>query len=416
MNFSFSELKTACHENDIDRAKVIYTNIIGSLSTDNIIEIFTLVCWKNDIDFAKWIYERNKMDFHVDREGIFRRACNFGHFEMAKWLYSLDGKVNIHVRNEYPFRMACESGNIDLVKWLYDLDGKIKINTRDEEAFCNACKNGHIDIAKWLLSLDSNIINRFNRNSVFSNACRNGHLEVAKWLYNDDVDIYYNSPFMDACENGHVEVAQWLYSLTDDVSKFEINKFFTGLFSYNGKLALVQFLQTYINNDNINECFVSSCRGGNLDIAQWLYSLEIKPDIHYNNNKPFIEACDNSRINIAIWLKSICDDYYFEVTHNEYGDYINDYYIISKGKSIKSLLKDKDYDKICDILKIKKEDFEINKEDKCSICYNENYNFMTSCNHTFCFECFFVWYCDYDRSNCSLCTQEIDFEKCRFKS
>ena len=142
----------------------------------------------------------------------------------------------------------------------------------------------------------------------------------------------------------------------------------------------------------------------------------MEASIHYNNNKPFIEACDNSRINIAIWLKSICDDYYFEVTHNEYVDYINDYYIISKGKSIKSLLKDKDYDKICDILKIKKEDFEINKEDKCSICYNENYNFMTSCNHTFCFECFFVWYCDYDRSNCSLCTQEIDFEKCRFKS
>jgi len=351
MNFSFSDLKTAWQENDIDRAKVIYTDINGSLSTDNIIEFFTLVCWKNNIDFAKWIYERNKINFHGAKEWIFRHACSNGKFEMAKWLYSLDGKVNIHVRNDYPFRMACSSGNIDLVKWLYDLDGKIKINVRDEEAFCNACENGHIEIAKWLLTLDSNIINRFNRNRVFSYACKNGHLEVAKWLYNDDVNIYYNynSPFIDACENGHIDVARWLYSLTDDTSKFEINKFITRLFTYKGKLALVQWLQTYINNDNINECFVSSCRWNNLDIAQWLYSLEIKPDIHYNNDEPFIEACKYSRIDIAIWLKSICDDYYFEVSHD--GNYISDYYIICKGKS-----------------------------------------------------------------NCSLCTQEIDFEKCRFKS
>ena len=415
MNFSFSELKTAWRENDIDTAKFIYTNIIGSLSTENIIEIFTLFCWKNNIDFAKWIYERNKMDFHVDKEGIFRKACCLGHFDMAKWLYSLDGKVNIHVRNEYPFRMACESGNLDLVKWLYNLDGKININTRDEEAFCNACKNGHIEIAKWLLSLDSNIINKFNRNKVFSDACGNGHIEVAKWLYNDDVNIhyYYNTAFIEACEKGHIEVVQWLYSLTDDTSKFEINKFITSLFDK--KLSIVQWLQSYINIDNINECFDNSCRGGNLDIAQWLYSLEIKPDIRYNNDNPFVKACKNSRINIVTWLVSICDDYYFEVIHDEYSDYISDYYVISKGKSIKSLLNDKDYEKICEILKIKKEDFELNKENNCLICYDEDYNFITSCNHTYCFNCFLVWYINYNSSECWYCTQRFNIENCKVK-
>jgi hypothetical protein len=43
---------------------------------------------------------------------------------------------------------------------------------------------------------------------------------------------------------------------------------------------------------------------------------------------------------------------------------------------------------------------------------NDNSDFITSCNHNFCIECFIIWYIGHNKKNCALCKQNIEIEKC----
>jgi hypothetical protein len=42
--------------------------------------------------------------------------------EVAKWLLTLDGKINIHAENDDALRSSCHYGHIEVVKWLLTLD------------------------------------------------------------------------------------------------------------------------------------------------------------------------------------------------------------------------------------------------------------------------------------------------------
>jgi len=68
-----------------------------------------------------------------------------------------------------------------------------------------------------------------------------------------------------------------------------------------------------------------------------------------------------------------------------------------KNRKIKNSLHDlydkKEYNKIIDKLKIQiKDDIKI---ESCSICYDDNFIFLTSCKHHFFIECFIIWYIDF---------------------
>jgi len=49
--------------------------------------------------------------------------------------------------------------------------------------------------------------------------------------------------------------------------------------------------------------------------------------------------------------------------------------------------------------------------DKCSICLNDS-NFISSCNHHFCLECFLIWRINHDKNECPNCKQYIQTDKC----
>lgn len=75
----------------------------------------------------------------------------------------------------------------------------------------------------------------------------------------------------------------------------------------------------------------------------------------------------------------------------------------------------KDYDAIIKKLGIQKKEFNLISDNKCCICYNDNYNFYTSCNHPFCFDCFLIWYIKHNNKECSYCKQKIISELCSIK-
>jgi len=70
---------------------------------------------------------------------------------------------------------------------------------------------------------------------------------------------------------------------------------------------------------------------------------------------------------------------------------------------------------IIEKLKIQRKDFKINLEDKCVICFKEDYNFLSSCNHSYCLDCFLIWYIGYDKKECCYCKQNIIIDNCCVK-
>jgi hypothetical protein len=80
---------------------------------------------------------------------LFRRGCEYGHFEMTQWLYGLGG-VNIHARDDYSFRNACSNGHLTVAQWLYELEGISPVVLQS----CLKLSEGNL-VGVWLESIVS---------------------------------------------------------------------------------------------------------------------------------------------------------------------------------------------------------------------------------------------------------------------
>lgn len=246
----------------------------------------------------------------------------------------------------------------------------------------------------------------------FQLICETGNLEEVKKLYDENnINIHdkYETPLYNACIKGHLEIVKWMFTLEN---KPNINSNVVIKTCYHGKLNIIQYLYSIDNNiilNNIDMSFHESCIQGHLELAKWLYnSFDIKPNIHLNRDKAFILSCFFNKIDIVKWLLSICDKYYVEIENGKIKNW--------KVKTeLDSLYEKKEFDKIAEKLNIKKEDFHIDKDESCNICYS-NHNFLTSCKHTYCFECFLTWYLCHKKKKCSLCKQDIKLEDCCYLS
>jgi len=158
----------------------------------------------------------------------------------------------------------------------------------------------------------------------------------------------------------------------------------------------------HANND---EAFRNVCNKNNLEMAKWLMTLDNKPNIHANNDEAFRNVCNKNNLEMAKWLSTLCNNYKLEIINENIMKYDVTY-------KLEQLYNDKKYYKIIEYLNIQKSDFNLNTDDKCIICFSDSYNFLTSCKHTFCIDCFFTWYIGNNKKECSYCMKFIEIEKC----
>ena len=152
---------------------------------------------------------RNMYISGPENQKCFTSACQYGHLQIAQWLYSL-GNINIHASKDEAFRWTCRKGYVQIARWLYSL-GNIDINEIPEDSFWQACRKGYLQVAQWLYSFGN--INIYEMKDSFLGACEGGHLEIAKWLYSlGGVDIHAHENYVFIFTTD-IQVKEWLNSL-----------------------------------------------------------------------------------------------------------------------------------------------------------------------------------------------------------
>jgi hypothetical protein len=273
---------------------------------------------------------------------------------MFNWIFKLYNKDVLHTHNDFIIVSLCRANKTKILEYILEYEFNCDIINKCFEIICN---NNNIIIAKKIyekFNITDNIIND---------------------IYISSYDSYYSQ-----------EMREWLLSL---------NK---------------------ININTINKVFIKIIKHNNInEINNFL--IKYKPNIRYNNDEGYIYACENNMWNIADLLTCFCDDYELEriFLSNKIGEeYVNigEEYVWKIKNGIHELLENKEYDKIVEKLNIKIDNDIIDMSNNCSICFTEGYNFISSCKHYFCIECFMIWYINNNKKECSYCKQEIDIEKC----
>lgn len=229
------------------------------------------------------ICSADEINFDIDYERAFEEACNNGHLNIVRWIYSLGIDIYHDISNIV--HNACENGFLDIVQWIYP--AAVGSGDWDPNTFLHlVCENGHLDIAQWIYSQGENV--HIRPNYIFSTACKNGHLHVAQWIYSQAANIIttsyrgaWKNIFVSVCARGHLHIAQWLYSL-DSVDT------------------------NVSTNFNKEKLFYAACAHGHLSVAQWIYSKgEI--NIHHKDDRIFKCVCVRGYLDIAQWLYSLSE-------------------------------------------------------------------------------------------------------------
>ena len=251
-------------------------------------------------------------DYHSDlsdRNKLFIQSCYYGDLSIVKYILSRYD-IDTHAENDLAFTFACRQGHLDICKLLYMLDG-VNVSTSyyeeedetldDDAPLILACKYGHFDVVNYLIQTNKVNVSEF----AFKTACVNGYLDVAQLLYDHGkINIHADNDciFYDCCEEGHLEIIKWLCSLDEFIVTTPIT-----LAASNGHLNVIKYLcnqyPDYDIHENEDNVFRYCCFCGQLEIAQWTYSLDDTINISEYYHELFRQCCyRHNNLHIVKWV------------------------------------------------------------------------------------------------------------------
>ena len=182
--------------------------------------LFAEVCSNGHLDVAKWLCKLYPIiDSKINRK-ILIAVCKNGHLKIAKLLLQIDKNIDIHTDGNKPIKKACKYGHLDIATWLYE-SGEIDTSNIMSYLFKMCPRNCHLHIIKWLAKIQGNTgIPRIDH--IFKDSCIANNLKVSKWLFkkypNIDITIGAHKIFIRSCQYNHLEMARWLTTISCNYS------------------------------------------------------------------------------------------------------------------------------------------------------------------------------------------------------
>jgi ankyrin repeat protein len=250
-------LQSACKDGNIEVINLIMTfDEKPSLQILN--EGFFNACKYGYLDIAKYmleigsnpnnhISERNSKRYFDNHrmnyndiygtyfDNAFYSANTSNHFEIVKWLYSLDNTVIKRIVNNNLIKDICRyNKNTDIIKFLFDFIDKPEISILNE-GFHLACSNNNSDIAKYMIELGCKPNDKIL------------YIYDKRMYYNNTNNTYLDDAFYKVCSGKDgLEIAKWLYSLDNTIIQRIVNDNF-----------IENIICKYYNNIEIKEWLLS---------------------------------------------------------------------------------------------------------------------------------------------------------------
>jgi hypothetical protein len=303
-------------------ANKLYTNIKEfcidkARDTTNIyISDFHRACFHNNFDVAKYIY--NNSDHITRLQQIFVQCCIDGALEIVIWLSSVNSDINIGTA----FEKACNYGHNDIACWLYNLDNIACI--RDGITFTKFIYGNENDyyIIWWLLDL--NILSEDDLYQVMCFARSYDWLELYSKIFEKMLAIS-NTILLDAfalsCDS-NLEMTCLISNLLPKhlllinipyvyCNEFDIFYWMCINYSTNENSSWKEVIDTMIicynnaNNCNINIYSIIhyAYTSEYLDKMIWLYNLEFNICITYEAIIPIYYLHESN--DVSLWVYNL---------------------------------------------------------------------------------------------------------------
>lgn len=230
--YVFEKFNSACLEGQIVVASEL--NYIFKFSPEILNRfhylIFRKTCEKGHLNIAKYLANNTNLEeLYILNYSLLKNTCINGHLEVSEWLY--DNFALCHDDENFNevdyvitdiFQSTCESENLEVIKWVVYTFGisKSKVNSY---TFSNLCKNGNLEATKWLC--ENFNLNRYDiklTNDTLLTMCKNGHLNLIKWFVEffnvtkEEISFADFIFYRVAYRNNHLELAEWLRELINN--------------------------------------------------------------------------------------------------------------------------------------------------------------------------------------------------------
>lgn len=360
----------------------------------------------SNLKFLEFIY--NKKNDILDDNDLLETICSDGNIELLKWYLN---KRPIYTNEEqiFCFNLACRYSNTQIAIYLYEKYNVEIINY--EQIFISVLKYGDLRLCNWIYKLKP-AKKHLNLNNILPILCNTNNCQLIKWLLdNEKLDLSHNNYkcFREACYYDQVEVLLLLYSYTKKLPKCILKKDFIEDLLIKGYTFIVDILinKSTITKDMFDVYTVRElCDSNMVESLIWLLDKDDNNiDIRIDNDIIYRTMCKEAKIYVLKFLRYKYKDIYdFKVDDKDILPIIKDspeYYYFNN-----------EYDKIVDYYKITKIKKDIDIQEYCSVCYENNGNLETNCGHYYCERCIFKWYI-FKLQSCPYCRQDIEIDKCK---